>query len=172
MLNAKQEELLNNYVVGDIVKGVVNGLEPYGAFLTIDTKGTRGLIHISNVSSEIVDVIDRHFKIGDTVEARVIELKLDGNLGLSTKGVQLPNYCSIKQRNEMVGNEEYDQIYKIMQASTGVVSPKSKEKIKWLIDEHGIFKFMLTLAMVNKDFDVDLGLLFTNEIEKNLSECL
>ena len=174
MLNAKQEELLKrDYNIGDMVEGVVTELKTYGAFLTIDENGTRGLIHISNVLSGIVYVIDRHFKIGDAVKARVIELRQDGNLGLSTRGTRLPNYSKdITEREELIGNGDYDQIYKIMQASIGVVSPKSKEKVKQLVEDYGMFKFMLTLATVNKDFDVDLGLLFTNEIEKNLGECL
>ena len=36
------------YMVGDIVEGTVTGIQPYGAFVSLDT-AHRGLIHISQL---------------------------------------------------------------------------------------------------------------------------
>ena len=39
------------YHIGEIVEGTITGLQPYGAFVSIDAK-TKGLVHISEISNE------------------------------------------------------------------------------------------------------------------------
>ena len=40
------------YQKGDIVKGVVSGIEPYGIFVKVDSDYS-GLIHISEISKKL-----------------------------------------------------------------------------------------------------------------------
>ena len=38
------------YKIGDIIEGQVTGIQPYGAFISLDAQ-TQGLVHISEVQS-------------------------------------------------------------------------------------------------------------------------
>ena len=54
------------YKVGNIVKGTVNGIETYGAFINFDEYYS-GLIHISEISDNFVKNINDFIKVGDEV---------------------------------------------------------------------------------------------------------
>ena len=60
------------YQVGKIVEGKVTGIQPYGAFVSLD-KHTSGLIHISEISDGFVKDIDRYVKLGETVRVKIID---------------------------------------------------------------------------------------------------
>ncbi len=67
----------SNYKEGDNVKGMVFSINPqYGAFVAVDSKYL-GLIP----ANEMV----RNFRIGEEVEARIIECREDGKLNLSVR---------------------------------------------------------------------------------------
>ena len=57
--------------IGDKLKGVVTGLQPYGAFVELET-GVTGLIHISEIRSGYIDNIHDILKIGDQVPRLLI----------------------------------------------------------------------------------------------------
>lgn len=63
---------MKKYEIGDIVKGKVTGVEDYGIFLLIDSNVT-GLIHISEISPFFVKNVADYAKIGDVLEAKVLE---------------------------------------------------------------------------------------------------
>ena len=42
-----------HYLVGQVIEGVVTGIQPYGAFVYLDSE-TKGLIHISEISQGYV----------------------------------------------------------------------------------------------------------------------
>ena len=69
------------------VKGIVTGIEPYGIFVKIDDE-TDGLIHISEISSNFVKDPGDFAKIGDEIEAEVIDKTEDGNIKLSIKSLK------------------------------------------------------------------------------------
>ena len=70
----------------NVVKGVVTGIEPYGIFVKINDE-TDGLIHISEISSKFVKNPGDFAKIGDEIEAEIIETNEDGNIKLSIKSL-------------------------------------------------------------------------------------
>ena len=75
------------YKVGDVVKGTVVRLVPFGAFVELE-KGVDGLVHISQISSVRIAKPDDVLKIGQTVEAKVIELDAEAKrISLSIKEV-------------------------------------------------------------------------------------
>lgn len=77
------------YVSGQIIEGLVTGIQPYGAFVYVDEQ-TRGLIHISEISDFFVRDITHFVKVGDKVRVKVIEV--DGSqLRLSLKAVRSYN---------------------------------------------------------------------------------
>ena len=61
------------YVVGQIIEGVVTGIQAYGAFVQIDPE-TTGLIHISELSDGFVKDINLFVKVKDVVKVKVLEV--------------------------------------------------------------------------------------------------
>ncbi len=83
------------YKNGQIVEGVITGIQPYGAFVKIDENAS-GLIHISEISEDFVRDIRRFVKDGEKVIAKVIDNR-EGqkHLRLSLKAL---DYSSRKER--------------------------------------------------------------------------
>ena len=78
---------MKKYKNGDIVTGCVTGIEKYGIFLSIDEKHS-GLIHISEISSAYVRNIYDFVKIGEIIQAKVIEDEQNSNqIKLSIKNI-------------------------------------------------------------------------------------
>lgn len=75
------------FPVGSHVKGRVARILPFGAFVELD-KHIDGLLHVSNVSWEWVDDINKVLKLGDEVEAEVMEFdKENKRITLSRKAL-------------------------------------------------------------------------------------
>lgn len=73
--------------VGKIYKGVVKGIQTFGAFVEI-LPGKQGLLHISEIGWERVRNVEDVLKEGDTVEVKLIEIdEKKGNLRLSRKAL-------------------------------------------------------------------------------------
>ena len=60
-------------MTGDIVSGVVSGIEEYGAFITLED-GYTGLVHISEIFTGFVSDISNFFDIGEKVDAKVLDV--------------------------------------------------------------------------------------------------
>ena len=79
---------MSKYKTGKIIKGVVSGIESYGAFVTFDEYYT-GLIHISEISHGFVKNITDFMKIGDTIYTEILEVDEKSNhLKLSIKNIK------------------------------------------------------------------------------------
>ena len=64
-------------VPGDRVNGRITRIEPYGAFVQL-TRGRLGMIHVSNMAHERIDAPTTLFRVGETVETRVLSVRADG----------------------------------------------------------------------------------------------
>ncbi|MBE6122730.1 MAG: S1 RNA-binding domain-containing protein [Solobacterium sp.] len=60
------------YQIGQIVEGKITGIQPYGAFVSLD-RNTSGLIHISEISDGYVRDINSFLNVGDTVRVKIID---------------------------------------------------------------------------------------------------
>jgi len=85
------DEVENKFSVGQIVDGVVTKLANFGAFARIDA-GIEGLIHISELSHEVIkhprDVVNE----GDELKLKIIRIEPERRrLGLSLKQAQEDN---------------------------------------------------------------------------------
>jgi len=67
------------YSINEIVVGEVTGIQPYGAFVKLES-GETGLIHISEISSLFVKNISDYVKIGQQIRVKVIEILNDKNM--------------------------------------------------------------------------------------------
>lgn len=78
-----------NLKVGMKVSGVVTGIQPYGVFVDIG-EHQQGLIHISECHSGYVADIYRLFKVGQPVNALIIDIdEYSGKISLSTRSTDV-----------------------------------------------------------------------------------
>lgn len=85
------------YLVGQVVDGVVTGIQPYGAFVFLDSNH-KGLIHISEISSGFVKDVECFVKIGEKVRVKIIDVdEITNQCKLSLKAVS----NTTRQRQKM-----------------------------------------------------------------------
>lgn len=78
---------MEDYIVGNIVKGEVTGIESYGIFIKID-ENYNGLIHISEITNNFVKNINNYVNMGEEIYAKIIDVdNCNKNLRLSLKGI-------------------------------------------------------------------------------------
>lgn len=88
------------YQVGQVVTGKVVQIKEYGAFVELEP-GLDGLVHISEVAHKRVNDIAEELELGQTVEAKILEIDTE------RKRISL----SIKQTLEAPVAEEADEEY-------------------------------------------------------------
>lgn len=75
------------YNIGDIVDGVITGIQPYGAFVSLND-GHKGLIHISEISERFVKDVGNYVKMNEHVRVKVLDFDKEGDhFKLSLKAV-------------------------------------------------------------------------------------
>lgn len=80
-------EKLKKYTLGQKVAGLLVAIVPFGLFLNID--GLEGFVFKSEASWDSVDDLNQFFKIGESLEAQVIEVdEALGRLILSIKRIK------------------------------------------------------------------------------------
>jgi small subunit ribosomal protein S1 len=82
----EKKEIVSKYNLGDEIECTVAGIVDFGVFLKIE-EGLEGLVHISEIDWGLVDDPRQMFKIGETVKAKIIEIK-DGKISLSIKALK------------------------------------------------------------------------------------
>jgi small subunit ribosomal protein S1 len=82
----EKKEILSKYNIGDNLDCTVAGIVDFGIFLKLED-GLEGLVHISELGWGLVDDPRTMFKVGDKVQAKVIEIK-DGKISLSLKALK------------------------------------------------------------------------------------
>ena len=80
-----KEDLLASVKVGSVLKGKVESLQSYGAFVRLEN-GLSGLVHISQISTQRIKTPDQVLKVDDEVDVKVIGIK-EGKISLSMKAL-------------------------------------------------------------------------------------
>ena len=74
--------------IGDKLTGRITGIQPYGAFVELET-GVTGLIHISEIRTGFIENIYDILKIGDEVQVQVVDLdEYTGKASLSIRTLE------------------------------------------------------------------------------------
>lgn len=66
------------YRIGELVSGVVTGVQPYGAFVQIDYDNS-GLVHISEISDRFVKDVASFVQVGEVIKVKIIDKEEDGS---------------------------------------------------------------------------------------------
>ena len=74
---------------GKIYKGIVKKIVEFGAFVGI-LPNQDGLLHISEIAHERVNVVTDYMKEGDEIEVKVLEIDRAGKVRLSRKALLPP----------------------------------------------------------------------------------
>ena len=78
---------MSSFVVGEVISGVVTGIEKYGFFVSINKKFT-GLVHISEISDLYVKDISDYVFEGEKIFAKIVEIdEKSGQMKLSIKNM-------------------------------------------------------------------------------------
>jgi len=88
--------IAERFPAGSKVKGQVTSVPDFGVFVRLD-EGVEGLIHVSQLSTERVDKPSSLYKVGDEVEAEVINVDVnERKIGLSVRALR-----KTEERQEM-----------------------------------------------------------------------
>jgi len=81
------EAQMENLSRGDVIDGIVKALKPYGAF--VEVGGMSGLLHISQISMDRINDLERVLQPGQKVKCMIIDHdKTNGRIALSTKTLE------------------------------------------------------------------------------------
>lgn len=83
----KIKEILTSYKVGDVVEGEITGVTDFGAFMKFGKEELEGLIHISELDWKIVEDTTEIVKVGDKLQAKIIDISGD-KVSLSLKALK------------------------------------------------------------------------------------
>lgn len=71
----RKKILHENYQVGDVIRGTVSGITDFGAFVKFHQGKLEGLIHISELSWDMVEHPSEVVKKGQQIKAKIIDLE-------------------------------------------------------------------------------------------------
>lgn len=84
----EKEALLESVKVDSVLKGTVESLQNYGAFVRLEN-GLSGLVHISQISDKRIKSASDVLTVGQEIDVKVIGIK-DGKISLSMKALIEP----------------------------------------------------------------------------------
>jgi small subunit ribosomal protein S1 len=94
---SRREELFKTLHVGDIIRGEVRSLRPFGAF--IDIGGADGLLHVSEIGWSNINHPREALEVGQVIDVQVIRIDTDNQrIGLSRKRLLANPWDSVEER--------------------------------------------------------------------------
>lgn len=122
-----------SYKIGTIHNVVISGIQPYGAFVSLDNH-TQGLIHVSEIQAGYTKNINEVLKVGDQVEVQVIDIdEFSKKISLSLRTLSDAFPITYSKRKKYFTNRNR----KIGFASLAKALPKwIKEDLSYLAENH------------------------------------
>ncbi|GLO67002.1 RNA-binding protein S1 [Oceanobacillus sp. E9] len=101
--------MTNKLEAGQIIEGKVTGIQPYGAFVSVDEE-TQGLVHISEITHGYVKDINEHLSVGDEVKVKVINVDDERNkVSLSIRATEeAPKANTEKPKKQAASTQSND----------------------------------------------------------------
>ncbi len=127
------ERKMNGLEVGQVVRGSVRGIKPYGAF--IDIGGVSGLLHISEISHDHIDTPHSVFGVNDELKVMIIDLDAErGRISLSTKQLE-PEPGDMLKNREIVFEKAEEMAEKYRQKLLAEAEGITLEEASAVIEE-------------------------------------
>ncbi|MEO0924944.1 MAG: S1 RNA-binding domain-containing protein [Cyanobacteria bacterium J06643_13] len=127
------ERKMNGLEVGQVVRGSVRGIKPYGAF--IDIGGVSGLLHISEISHDHIDTPHSVFGVNDELKVMIIDLDAErGRISLSTKQLE-PEPGDMLKNREIVFEKAEEMAEKYRQKLLAEAEGISVEDLPPAVEE-------------------------------------
>ncbi len=150
----ERQEIIGKYHVGDEVSTTVAGIVDIGVFLKVED-GLEGLVHISEIDWGLVEDPRSMFKVGDSIKAKVIEVK-DGKISLSIKALKENPWKEFEDKlnkgdiisGVVIKFNKHGALVSIKQGVAGLVhnsSFGSEEKLKQSLELGKTYDFQVTL---------------------------
>lgn len=151
------KEKANKHKVGDIIKGKITKIVPFGSFIEIE-EGFEGLIHISELAHKHVELPEEVVKVGDEVDAKIVDISLEKRrISLSIKQAQEP------PKEEKTEEGSVDEVAEA-QVETQVEAQSDVEEIAETSEE------VITEATTAGGITVETIVEAEESIEENLEE--
>ncbi len=109
VVDSDLEEKAHKFEMGQRVKGKITGIVDFGLF--VDIGELEGLVHISQVSWQRINNLKDHFKVGEEIEAEVVNIDA-GRVSLSIKKL-LPDPWQTEVKNLEVGGKAEGMITQV-----------------------------------------------------------
>ena len=120
-------EAVKKYQIGQVVKGTVSKIMPFGVFVELD-KDIQGLAHLVELSHEPVKQAEDVVKPGQEYEFKVISIEpADHRLGLSIKQLTEAPKAEAKSEDKPVATEEQSDVVTPEGPTDAVVPETSPE---------------------------------------------
>ncbi|MFH1575677.1 MAG: S1 RNA-binding domain-containing protein [Candidatus Nealsonbacteria bacterium] len=94
----KVKTLVKKYKIGDVVEGEITGIVDFGVFVKILPDDLEGLIHISEIDWQLIDDPAEIVKIGEKVQAQIIEIADGIRISLSLKALKTDPWIDIDKK--------------------------------------------------------------------------
>lgn len=101
--NEKVKKVLENYKAGDVVEGEITGVTDFGVFIKFfglesgEEIELEGLIHISELDWQLIEDPADIVKIGEKVQAKIIEIK-NNKVSLSLKALKSDPWDTVEEQ--------------------------------------------------------------------------
>ena len=98
---------MQKYYPGAVVNGIVVGIKPYGAFISLEDD-ISGLLHISEITDSFVSDLNKYVQVGQSLKLKILDIDFEQkHAKLSLKAVK-----NIKHRRKHNLSEEKFNAYK------------------------------------------------------------
>ena len=122
------EEIAERYPVGKRVEGTVVRFADYGAFLSLE-KDITGLVHLTEIAHEKVADPAQALKIGQKVEAQVINIDIDERrIGLSIKALKPIDAATLERMKKDQAEREAKKSEESGTKAEGFIASKTGKK--------------------------------------------
>ncbi len=127
------EKKVGQYRVGEIVRGQISRMTPFGAFVAFG-KDIEGLIHISEISRQRINDPSEKLKLGQKTEAKIISIEPDEHkIGLSLKELESTRTKKKgrirRDLKELVGDSLYSKLAKAKIKTITELKKKSPKEL-------------------------------------------
>lgn len=148
-----KQQKLADVAEGDLLKGIITGLMPFGIFVDLD--GIEGLVHISEIAWEKVNHPGDYYKVGESVEVKVLGIdEASQKLALSIKRL-IPNPWESVQEKYPVGSRVKGVVSRVVPFGAFVTIEKGLEGLIHISETTGPLevgqKVEVLVTLVDKD---------------------